>query len=298
MPDPCLNCAAPLPEPRPRFCGACGQETNIKPPTLGEFAQQFGGAYFSTEGALWRTLALLLLKPGELTRRYLAGQRKRYVLPLRLYLTVSLLTLLALRLVTPFDMNLNVGNAQGRGGREAATLAPDKPPTFTIIEIGDGARVGMKEGRFFCEKLPQWVCARLQSRLDLDAKGLAREMQRWPERFVSTCGTAMFLLVPFFALLHKLVYFGRGLRYTEHLVFALHVHTFWFGAIALSLLPVKGLGFFAALAMPVHGLLAARRVYGGGWFGTVARALVVAFLYGVTLAIALSLAALWAFFVA
>ena len=61
-PGSCLNCGAALAEPCPRFCGACGQETNVKPPTLGEFLQQFGGAYFSTEGALWRTVKLLLLK--------------------------------------------------------------------------------------------------------------------------------------------------------------------------------------------------------------------------------------------
>ncbi len=53
----------------------------MRPPTLVEFAQQFGGAYLATEGALWRTLRLLLTRPGELTRRYLAGQRKHYVLP-------------------------------------------------------------------------------------------------------------------------------------------------------------------------------------------------------------------------
>ena len=47
----------------------------MRPPTLVEFAQQFGGAYLATEGALWRTLRLLLTRPGELTRRYLAGPR-------------------------------------------------------------------------------------------------------------------------------------------------------------------------------------------------------------------------------
>ena len=87
---------AELPHAR-RFCPACGQETNVKPPKLSEFVQQFGGAYFSTEGALWRTLKLLLFKPGELTVRYLAGQRKHYVLPLRLYLTISVLVLVLMR---------------------------------------------------------------------------------------------------------------------------------------------------------------------------------------------------------
>ena len=66
LPAACLNCSEPLPPPRPRFCPACGQETHLRPPRIGEFIQQFGGAYFATEGALWRTLKWLLFKPGEL----------------------------------------------------------------------------------------------------------------------------------------------------------------------------------------------------------------------------------------
>src|SRR6185295_17661098 len=62
-PAACLNCGESFGEGgerRPRFCPACGQETTLRPPTLGEFAQQFGGAYLATEGALWRSLRLLL----------------------------------------------------------------------------------------------------------------------------------------------------------------------------------------------------------------------------------------------
>ncbi len=56
----CPNCGAPfVPERRP-YCPECGQETQIRAPRIGEFIQQFGGAYLSTEGALWRTLKLLL----------------------------------------------------------------------------------------------------------------------------------------------------------------------------------------------------------------------------------------------
>jgi predicted RNA-binding Zn-ribbon protein involved in translation (DUF1610 family) len=98
-PGVCTNCGAPFVPERRRFCPECGQETEIRPPTVMEFAQQFGGAYMSTEGALWRTLKLLLTRPGELTVRYLAGQRKHYVLPLRLYLSISLVLLLLTRWV-------------------------------------------------------------------------------------------------------------------------------------------------------------------------------------------------------
>ena len=45
----------------------------------------------------------------------------------------------------------------------------------------------------------------------------------------------MFMLLPGFALWMKLAYWNRNLRHTEHLVFALHVHAFWFLAVAFAL---------------------------------------------------------------
>ena len=65
--------------------------------------QQFGGAYFATEGALWRTLKLLLLQPGELTAEYLRGRRKHYVMPLHLVLSIAVVMLLTLRLLGSID---------------------------------------------------------------------------------------------------------------------------------------------------------------------------------------------------
>ncbi len=286
-PPHCLNCGTALAAPRPRFCGRCGQETNVRPPRFTEFVQQFGGAYFSTEGALWRTLALLLFKPGELTRQYRAGRRKHYVLPLRLYITISLLALLAVRLVLPTDLKV---------GSEVVFDGGESPSNFGAIELGEGRRAGMKDGKFYCEALPAWLCTRLEARLDLDPKSFARDLKRLPERFIGHFGTAMFLLVPLFALLHKLAYLGRGLRYTEHLVYALHVHSFWFAALALALLPWAWVPAALAFVVPVYTLIAAHRVYGGRWFGTLARAALVACLYLIILSLALAVVGVWAFF--
>jgi hypothetical protein len=279
----CPNCGLPWLPQRPRFCPACGQETNIRPPRIGEFIQQFGGAYFATEGALWRTLKLLLFKPGELTRQYLTGRRKHYVLPLRLYLTISVLTLLLLRLVAGLPEEIRHG------------------PVAVKVSLSDkeivilGGRAGMTEGAFHCTDLPAWLCQRLKQRIDLDPDAMAKQLRQVNERFIANLGNALFVMLPCFALWLKLVYRNRGMHYTEHLVFALHVHAFWFVALAFTLPDQLWLSNLAFTAIPWYTMLAMRRVYGGRRWPRFLRAGVVSLLYGATLALALVGLALWAF---
>jgi hypothetical protein len=281
-PAACANCGAPFEPERRRFCPECGQETHVKPPTLMEFVQQFGGAYFSTEGALWRTLKLLIFKPGELTRQYLAGRRKHYVLPLRLYLTISLVVLLAMRVAATMQLD--------QPGAIRFDIGKDE---VNVISVGKGMRAGMDKGQFFCEGFPPWICKRIQRRMDLDQKGLEREAVELSARFVSNIGLGMFVLLPVFALLLELSYWGRRMRYTEHLVFALHVHAFWFFAMLLTL-PDKGwLSAFAFAAIVVYPMLALRRVYGGRWWPRLLRAGFITLGYFVALVFALVGVALW-----
>jgi hypothetical protein len=276
----CLNCGESFGERgerRRRFCPECGQETSVRAPTVGEFIQQFGGAYFATEGALWRSLKLLLLKPGELTAQYLAGRRKHFVLPLRLYLSISLLVLLLVRVAGSGSVEFKVGNP--------AEIAKENS-NFTL-ELG-GGRAGMRGGVFFCESLPGWLCQRIQRRVDIEPGKMLGEVQLMRERFLSNLGGAMFVLLPGFALWLKWVYRNRHLRYTEHLVFALHLHAFWFVALLLTL---PGLGLLSALAVlsvPVYALIAMRRVYGGRVWPLLLRAALVSALYGVALGLALT----------
>ncbi len=285
VPTACLNCGHALRGPPLRFCPQCGQETRVRPPTLWEFLQQFGGAYVSTEGALWRTLGLLLARPGELTRRYLAGQRKHYVLPLRLYVTLSVLVLLLMRGVAGLGPDAPVS---------VQLRADPSPPASTMSLSLGGGRAGLKDGRFFCSGLPAWVCQRLQRRMDVDPQGLQREMLQVGERMLGQIGSAMFVLLPAFALWLKLVYLDRPLRYTEHLVFALHLHAVWFLLLALMLPGLAALTAPAMLAVPVYGWLSLRRVHGGRWWTRLLRCGVLGLLYLVTLAAVTVGLALWA----
>jgi hypothetical protein len=56
-----------------------------------EFLHEFIGHYVALEGKLWGSLKRLIFQPGELTNEYIRGRRVRYVQPLRMYLTFSVL---------------------------------------------------------------------------------------------------------------------------------------------------------------------------------------------------------------
>ncbi|HEY3633938.1 MAG TPA: DUF3667 domain-containing protein [Caldimonas sp.] len=88
----CRNCGAAL---QGAYCHACGQSAHLYRSLLHLVEEVLHGVlHFDAKG--WRTLPLLVARPGLLTRRYIDGQRMRYVSPLALFLfTVFLMFFVA-----------------------------------------------------------------------------------------------------------------------------------------------------------------------------------------------------------
>jgi len=78
----CLNCGTALVGD---YCHACGQAEHVHR-TLGSIGHDLLHGVFHFEGKIWRTLPMLVFHPGALTRRYVAGERARFVSPLALFL--------------------------------------------------------------------------------------------------------------------------------------------------------------------------------------------------------------------
>lgn len=78
----CLNCGTKL---AGSYCSACGQKAHIHR-SVRAFFQDFLASLFNFEGKIWRTLPMLAWRPGEMTRRYIAGERARFISPVALYL--------------------------------------------------------------------------------------------------------------------------------------------------------------------------------------------------------------------
>jgi hypothetical protein len=87
-PENCANCETPL---GGHYCSNCGQEAVLHHASTREFLHEFVGHYVALEGKLWGSLVRLLFRPGMLTNEYIRGRRVRFVQPLRLYLSFSLL---------------------------------------------------------------------------------------------------------------------------------------------------------------------------------------------------------------
>ena len=80
--DACLNCGTIL---TGKHCHNCGQKAHLHR-TIGAFLHDLVHGALHFDGKMWRTLPLLAWKPGELTRRYIDGERQRFVSPMALFL--------------------------------------------------------------------------------------------------------------------------------------------------------------------------------------------------------------------
>jgi hypothetical protein len=84
----CLNCGTTL---TGQHCHQCGQAAHVHR-TVGAFGHDLLHGVLHFDGKLWRTLPLLVWRPGDLTRRYIEGERAQFVSPLALFLFTIFLT--------------------------------------------------------------------------------------------------------------------------------------------------------------------------------------------------------------
>jgi Protein of unknown function (DUF3667) len=78
----CLNCGATLDG---AFCSSCGQRAHLHRSLL-HLGHDILHGVFHFEGKMWRTIPELFFHPGRLTRRYIDGERAKFVSPMALYL--------------------------------------------------------------------------------------------------------------------------------------------------------------------------------------------------------------------
>jgi hypothetical protein len=309
----CRNCDVAFAEPRPMYCPSCGQETAAHPPTVWEFGHEFITHYIALEGKLWNTLGLLILRPGALTQRYLIGQKRRYVNPLRLYLTASILFFIIVKFFGTGALVKGQFNDEARlqaandivkeVRSEAAKASPNEQPVTVTskalpslaLELPGSKDKNAESARPHdrkhitlnspaleaiqcdesnaCNKIRAHFADRYKDKTLREFGGIVRD------RALSLAPYAMFLFLPVFAALTYLLYRKRGMYYGEHVVYALHVHAFaYFLLMAVAFAaewPARLLWFWGI----VYFWIAMRRVFDGRWWATSLRYIAIGTLY-------------------
>ncbi|WP_422060049.1 DUF3667 domain-containing protein [Sphingopyxis sp.] len=112
----CLNCGTSLVG---SHCHRCGQRVDIHR-SFGAIGHDLVHAIFHFEGKLWNTLPMLAWRPGDLTRRYIHGERASFISPLALFLFAVFLTYAVLATVGSGGLSEELNKAAAEQTRTAS----------------------------------------------------------------------------------------------------------------------------------------------------------------------------------
>ncbi len=121
----CLNCEHPL-DLSDKYCPNCSQTNSIKKLSLLDFFDEFLASIISYDSKLLKTLAVLLSKPGKITRDFIDGKRVSYTNPFRFLLSLSIIYFLMMS----FSTNLSFIDKYGAGKKDSYFKSENSIPLF------------------------------------------------------------------------------------------------------------------------------------------------------------------------
>jgi Protein of unknown function (DUF3667) len=313
--DHCANCGATRTE---RFCAACGQNDRNYLRETRELVGELAGEMFQWDSRLFVTLRTLLLQPGSLTREFARGRRASYVSPVRLYLVVSIVFFSVLSLTSRFDVEAPLASVETGAPMEHGDeidrmynqLTETQRERLKAILLQNGMSTpALQEHLERLEKAgaPPEPLSALESAVQDQALDLLEDPRGATQALIADMPAAMFLTLPLYAAWLKLMY--RRRFYIEHLVFALHLHTFLFfvGTFEL-LLPdtepaspsqlalwsyrlADGVGSLLAIGAIAYYALALKVVYEESWLRTAGKWIVINLAHAAFIALGVALVA-------
>jgi hypothetical protein len=173
-----------------------------------------------------------------------------------------------------------------------------KQPAETTPEPkgNDTPRPGLSSDEDASTPFEKWIEARAKEKMGEHGT----KMGLFISTLFSNLPYMMLCCIPLFALVLKVLYVRRRIFYIDHLIYALHIHTFFYAGIMLIVLATFGLnrvipgeiaGWIIALlwvAFVVQIFLSIRRVYRQGWFISIFKFFFGGFVYLLVLLAALA----------
>ncbi|MEO0698698.1 MAG: DUF3667 domain-containing protein [Pseudomonadota bacterium] len=309
----CANCGAPLTGP---YCNQCGQKAHVHR-TLTAIGHDLMHGVLHLDGKLAHTLPLLAFKPGLLTRRYIEGERAKFVSPMAMLLfsvfaMFAVFQIIGLTVPTKIEPDLDVNGAAGATveqieakrdelADQIAALAPDGQGDDKIratlqeeLKATQGVLDGMQGFGGFAQGFKDGAIDGAEEGIDIGSSGVGfidNIFKKWREnpglmlyKLQANGYKFSWLLVPIsLPFVWLLFAWRRGHKAYDHAVFVTYSLSFMsLFFIALSLAAIAGLEaglVFIAFATlaPLHLYKHLRYTYGLSRFSTLWRFFVLLF---------------------
>jgi len=302
-----------------RFCQNCGQENVLTKQSFFSLATHFIYDILHFDSKFFDTLKYVLFRPGFIPKRYISGQRMRFLDPIRMYLFTSALFFLVFFSLKSSETSLfNYDEPEvALTGKKRAQVIEDlqhgleDEPADTALKnmllrlLDSTQRVTTDELKPFSrdrfigltdkkiqtfagydsmqKTLPparrdNWFERMMIKRsLEIDKKysgNVKAGVTEFSDLFMHKLPYLLFLSLPFFALILKLLYIRRKtFFYSDHAVFTLYHYIFSFILLLIGFLCTKLENwshfklfqipiYLFLLAWPVYLFISMRRFYG------------------------------------
>lgn len=263
----CLNCKSEL-LPNEHFCSNCGQKATDGDLRLRTILREFAGVVFNLDSRFFKTVRNIW-RPHFLTKEYISGRRKSYLLPGQIFFFTMFLHFTVILISIP---SLNKLNQISSSSKFEKKKLSERYDTLSALYIQDTVQIKLLKDTLF-EKLDEddfIVMSIIKGISRMDKYNLKVEeiyskteeeiikdhnIDNFIDRMIlsqfikiefNPIGSIKFLignfawaiviLVLFLGLISKLLYIRHKYLYAEHLTLWLHLHTTLFLVIILALL--------------------------------------------------------------
>jgi hypothetical protein len=265
----CQNCGAELNGP---YCHACGQHDFDVHQSFWHVALELLETFFHFDGKFFQGTFDLLFRPGSLTKEFNAGKRASQMPPLRLYIFISLIFFLA----------PSSGIHQPMAEQPSALSTKEGPGAAMAEKNATTISAGNQDFQLTFNKNTSW---------DRILREKLKHLDLIQDHFFQYLPRMLLVCVPLFALLSLLIFRKTGLNYLQHLVFSLHLHSFFmlFQLVSNGWALIAGLvsstlssiiSIVCMLYMPVYAYRSLRNVFGQHRRGTLLRGILLLGTYG------------------
>ena len=321
----CEDCGAEL---HGRYCSNCGQVAVDYHRSFRHVVADVAESFLNWDSKFTKTILLLVIYPGWLTNQFVVGRRTRYLHPLRLYLLVSIVFFLGVRFapiqtrpvvaadMTPKDraeveeamknpaipalvreevLKSVAERTKTRAAAQAGPNSPGEVPSRSPAQVVGG---DSSQKQFDGGSSPSWLKRKVKEKIGPHGSNAQLLLKTLRDNI----STMMLFCIPLFALVLKVLYLRQRRFYIEHLVYALHIHSFFYIAALLTVFSAMAasrwapalegpLVWLCVLAIVAQVFLSIRQVYRQRWFVTTFKFFFGGFIYLFVLILALAVTA-------